>query len=96
MDQGSNPNYFAVVVEFEEGDGDLAAVDLKEGSGGEWRSMAQSWGAVWKLDAGSELHAPFSIKLTSEYSGKTLVAENVIPQGWTAGGTYRSVVNYAV
>lgn len=95
VDQGSNPNYFAVVVEFEEGDGDLGAVDLKEGSGsGEWRSMTQSWGAVWKLDAGSELHAPFSIKLTSEYSGKTLVAKNVIPQGWKAGASYRSVVNY--
>ncbi|KAA8533894.1 hypothetical protein F0562_031411 [Nyssa sinensis] len=34
VDQGSNPNYFAVVVEFEEGDGDLAAVDLKEESSG--------------------------------------------------------------
>ncbi|KAJ0043003.1 hypothetical protein Pint_17164 [Pistacia integerrima] len=44
-DQGSNPNYFAVVVEFEAGDGDLGAVDLKEGSGsGEWRSMTQNRG----------------------------------------------------
>ncbi|XP_031287483.1 expansin-B11-like [Pistacia vera] len=45
VDQGSNPNYFAVVVEFEAGDGDLGAVDLKEGSGsGEWRSMTQNRG----------------------------------------------------
>ncbi|KAL5810809.1 hypothetical protein ACOSQ4_027377 [Xanthoceras sorbifolium] len=94
VDQGSNPSYFAVVVEFEEGDGDLAGMDLKEGSAGNWRAMQQSWGAVWKLDAGSELHPPFSIRLTSQYSGQTLVAKNVIPQGWKPGSTYRSLVNY--
>ncbi|XP_024027227.1 putative expansin-B2 [Morus notabilis] len=94
VDQGSNSNYFATVVEFEEGDGDLGAVELKEGSSEEWRKMQQSWGAVWKLDAGAELHPPLSIKLTSQYSGQTLIAKNVIPQGWKPGATYRSVVNY--
>lgn len=96
VDTGSNPNYFAVVVEFEEGDGDLASVELKETSGrdDEWQSMQQSWGAVWKLNAGSELHAPLSIRLTSQYSGRTLVARNVIPDGWKPGATYRSLVNY--
>ncbi|XP_031281192.1 expansin-B5-like [Pistacia vera] len=84
-EQRLNPNYFAVVVEFEEGDGDLGAVDLKEGSGsGECRSMTQSWGAVWKL----------SIKLTSKYAGKTPAAENMIPQGWKAAASYRSVVEF--
>lgn len=97
VDQGSNPYYFATVVEYEEGDGDLASVDLKEeGSSGsdEWRAMQQSWGAVWKLDAGSELHPPLSIRLTSQYSGQTLVAKHVIPDGWQAGATYRSLVNF--
>ncbi|XWS36971.1 hypothetical protein CRYUN_Cryun19dG0003100 [Craigia yunnanensis] len=61
VDLGSNSNYFVVLVEFEEGDGDLAGVYLKELSRGfgDWRAMQQSWGAVWKLDAGSELHPPF-------------------------------------
>ncbi|KAH9678523.1 hypothetical protein WN944_024652 [Citrus x changshan-huyou] len=95
VDQGSNPNYLAVVVEFEDGDGDLAGVDVKEGSG-EWRAMQQSWGATWKLDAGSELHPPLSLRLTSQYSSQTLVANNVIPQGWMPGATYRSLVNYNV
>ncbi|KAL5744232.1 hypothetical protein ACOSP7_027086 [Xanthoceras sorbifolium] len=94
VDQGSNQNYFAVVVEFEEGDGDLAGVDLKEGSADQWKSMQQSWGAVWKLDAGSGLKPPFSIRLTSQYSGQTLLAKNVIPQGWKPGATFRSQVNY--
>ncbi|KAF9589846.1 hypothetical protein IFM89_028781 [Coptis chinensis] len=96
VDAGSNSNYFAVVVEFEEGDGDLAGVALREESNESmaWREMQQSWGVVWKLDAGSELHAPFSIRLKSQYSGQTLVATNVIPQGWKPGGTYRSLVNF--
>ncbi|KAJ4706400.1 Expansin-B2 [Melia azedarach] len=96
VDQGSNPNYFAVVVEFEEGDGDLAGIYLMDGTSGKWEAMQQSWGAVWKLDAGRELHPPLSIRLTSQYSGKTLVAKNVIPDGWKPGATYRSLVNYNV
>ncbi|KAL5569863.1 hypothetical protein UlMin_026438 [Ulmus minor] len=94
VDAGSNPEYFATVVEFEEGDGDLAGLELKEASSDEWRPMQQSWGAVWKLDAGSQLHPPLSIRLTSQYSDKTLVAKNVIPDGWKPGSTYRSLVNY--
>ncbi|KAK6926429.1 RlpA-like protein, double-psi beta-barrel domain [Dillenia turbinata] len=96
IDQGSNPNYFAVVIEFEDGDGDLGGVALMEESAksSEWRTMQQSWGAVWKLDAGSTLQAPFSIKLTSLYSGQTVVAKDVIPDGWQPGATYRSVVNF--
>ncbi|PSS33198.1 Expansin-B15 like [Actinidia chinensis var. chinensis] len=97
VDLGSNPNYISVVVEFEDGDGDLAHVDLKEASSKtnkQWRAMQRSWGAVWKLDAGSQLKPPFSIRLTSEYSGQTLVVRNVIPNGWRPGATYRSLVNY--
>ncbi|KAK6794253.1 hypothetical protein RDI58_007706 [Solanum bulbocastanum] len=104
VDQGSNSEYFAVVIEFEEGDGDLAKVELKEkrsrvisrAKNYKWRQMQQSWGAVWKLDAGSELHPPFSIRLTSQYSDQILIAKNVIPTGWQPGATYRSLVNYRV
>ncbi|KAH0686159.1 hypothetical protein KY290_017753 [Solanum tuberosum] len=97
----SNSEYFAVVIEFEEGDGDLAKVELKEKissitKNSKWRQMQQSWGAVWKLDAGSELHPPFSIRLTSQYSDQILIAKNVIPTGWQPGATYRSLVNYRV
>ena len=96
MDSGSNQEYFATLVEFEDGDGDLAKVELKEAhdDSSSWDSMQQSWGAVWKLDKGSPLKAPFSIRLTTLESGKTIVANNVIPAQWTPGQTYRSIVNF--
>ncbi|CAJ1783372.1 unnamed protein product [Sphenostylis stenocarpa] len=96
VDSGSNQEYFATLVEYEDGDGDLAKVELKEAQddSNSWDSMQQSWGAVWKLDKGSPLKAPFSIRLTTLESGKTIVANNVIPAEWTPGQTYRSIVNF--
>ncbi|URD89135.1 atexpb2, expb2, athexp beta 1.4 atexpb2 (expansin b2) [Musa troglodytarum] len=85
VDAGSNQNYLAVLIVYEGGDGDLAAVDMQQGASGSWIPMQQSWGA---------LQPPFSFRLTSGLSGKTLVATNVIPAGWQAGSTYTSTVNY--
>ncbi|OMO78511.1 Major pollen allergen Lol pI [Corchorus capsularis] len=95
VDAGSNPNYFATLIEYEAGDGELGSVELKQALDTDsWQPMQQSWGAVWKLDAGSTLRAPFSIKLTSLDSHQSIVATAVIPAGWTPGQTYRSVVNF--
>lgn len=95
VDSGSNQEYFAVAIEYEDGDGDLDKVELKEAlDSASWYSMQHSWGAVWKLDEGSPLKAPFSIRLTTLKSGKTIVANNVIPAGWSPDQTYRSIVNF--
>ncbi|XP_062221042.1 expansin-B11-like [Phragmites australis] len=96
VDQGSNPFYFEVLVEFEDDDGDLSSVELMEAGCGTWTPMVQNWGALWRFNSntGKALKAPFSLRLTSD-SGKVLVATNVIPAGWKAGATYRSLVNYS-
>nr|AVG44230.1 EXPB3-1 [Boehmeria nivea] len=95
VDPGSNSNYFAALVEFENGDGNVGGADLKQALDSDtWLPMQQSWGAVWKLDTGATLRAPFSIRLKSGQSGSTIVANNVIPAGWQAGQTYRSYVNF--
>ncbi|CAM0903474.1 unnamed protein product [Alopecurus aequalis] len=94
VDAGSNPQYFAVLVQYQNGDGDLSAMELMQtGSGAAWALMQHSWGAVWKFNAGSALQAPLSLRLTSS-SGKKLAATNVIPAGWKAGAAYTSAVNY--
>ncbi|KAM0823803.1 hypothetical protein ACQ4PT_005973 [Festuca glaucescens] len=93
VDQGSNPFYFKTLIEFEDDDGDLKAVALKQAGGTSWTPMRQDWGALWRLNNGQRLRGPFSLRLTSD-SGRKLIAKNVIPANWKAGATYRSLVNY--
>lgn len=94
VDSGSNPSYFATAIEYEGGDGDLRAVELKQSGDGSWVAMQQLWGAVWKLNWGSQLRPPMSIRLTTLKSGNSLVAKDVIPNGWQPGQTYQSLVNF--
>ncbi|KAA3462096.1 Major pollen allergen Lol pI [Gossypium australe] len=89
VDPGSNPNYFATLIEYTNGDGDLASVDLKQALD------TDVVGCGMETDgAGSTLLPPFSLRLTSLDSRKTIVATTVIPAGWEPGKTYRSVVNF--
>ncbi|KAF8653863.1 hypothetical protein HU200_061992 [Digitaria exilis] len=93
IDKGSNPVYFAVLVEFEDGDGDVVQVDLMEANSWVWTPMRESWGSIWRLDSKHRLTAPFSLRITNE-SGKTLVATQVIPANWAPNTYYRSNIQY--
>lgn len=93
VNEGATEYWFAVLIEYEDGDGDLGAVDIKQANSNTWQGMEQIWGAKWCLNAGP-LQAPLSFRLQSLSTGKTLTANNVIPQNWQVSATYRSLVNY--
>jgi hypothetical protein len=109
VEEGSNPFYLAILVEYEDGDGDVVQVDLMEsrpdpaaaGSQdedgvsptGEWAPMKESWGSIWRMDTRRPMQGPFSLRITNE-SGKTLVADQVIPADWAPNAIYRSIVQF--
>jgi hypothetical protein len=97
VEEGSNAVYMAILVEYENGDGDVVQVDIMEAKGpgkGRWTRMRESWGSIWRLDSNHRLQAPFSLRIRNE-SGKTLVARNVIPSNWRPNTFYRSIVQYS-
>ncbi|KAK4414648.1 putative expansin-B2 [Sesamum alatum] len=94
VDSGSNPYYFACVVKYVKGDGDLSSVELQtvNSNQDEWRPMQHSWGATWKIDLDSGAKPPFSIRLITRQSKKVIVAKHVIPANWQPGKSYNSLV----
>lgn len=93
VNEGATDLWFAFLVEYEDRDGDLGAVNLKQANSDTWQAMQQIWGANWCLNSGP-LQAPFSIWLQSLSTQRTLTVYNVIPQSWQPRATYRSLVNY--
>ncbi|KQJ97765.1 expansin-B2 [Brachypodium distachyon] len=94
VERGSNNNYLAVLVQHANKDGNVVQVDLKDsGSYGSWTPMKRSWGAIWRMDTGRPLKAPFSFRMRSEF-GATKVAYQVIPVNWKGGNNYWSNVQY--
>jgi hypothetical protein len=55
--------------------------------------MKESWGSIWRLDTRRPSQGPFSLRITNE-SGKTLVADQVIPADWVPKAVYRSIVQF--
>jgi hypothetical protein len=94
IEHGSGPNYLAILVEYEDGDGDVVQVDLMEANSGVWTPMRESWGSIWRIDTARHLQAPFSMRITNE-SGKQLVADKIIPANWAPNASYRSIVQYS-
>jgi len=59
-----------------------------------WQAMQRNSGADWYISGSQPSRAPFSIRLITLSTRKTLTAVNVIPQNWKPGATYRSIVNF--
>ncbi|XP_051139585.1 putative expansin-B2 [Andrographis paniculata] len=93
IDTGSNRNYLAFVIEYQNGDGDIGSIELLPSNSKQWLVMQQSWGATWKCDLPNGIEGPYSVKFTTIESKKTIVALNAIPANWTPGSSYSSNVN---
>nr|QBG67121.1 expansin-B3-like [Triticum aestivum] len=90
---GSNAVYLAVLIEYEDMDGDVIQVDMKEANSGSWTPMRESWGSIWRMDTNRRLQGPFAIRITSD-TGKTLVANNAIPAYWQQDHAYWSNLQF--
>ncbi|KVI11474.1 Barwin-like endoglucanase, partial [Cynara cardunculus var. scolymus] len=89
VSQKSNPNWFAMAIEYANGDGGFGHVEIAAGGTQNYSAMDNIWGAVWKKDIAPSYKPPFSFRLTSA-DGKTLVATNVIPLNFAPGQKYSS------
>ncbi|CAM0877568.1 unnamed protein product [Alopecurus aequalis] len=99
MHHDSNANFLAILVEYEDGDGDVVQVDIMESRRGDgrptgvWMHMKEDWGSIWRVDRYPPFQGPFSLRITNE-SGKTLIANQVIPAHWKPETPYRSIVQF--
>jgi hypothetical protein len=93
VQHGSNPMYLAVLVEFEDKDGDVVQVDIMQHNSGYWEPMHESWGSIWRIDPNRPLQGPYSLRITNE-SGRKLVAKNIIPANYIPDTNYRSYIQY--
>ncbi|KAL4572338.1 hypothetical protein LXL04_019111 [Taraxacum kok-saghyz] len=88
-----NPYWFAVALEYADGDGGFGSVEIAPNGTKHFVSMDNIWGAVWKINIDPSFQAPFSFRLTSGH-GKTRIANNVIPKKFAIGHKYFSNVNF--
>lgn len=68
--------------------------NIMQANSNEWMEMAHVWGATWCINGGP-LEGPFSVKLTTLSTAKTLSARDVIPRNWSPKATYTSRLNFS-
>ncbi|CAA7390999.1 unnamed protein product [Spirodela intermedia] len=94
VNEGSTEYWLSLLVEFEDGDGDVGSMHIQEAGSAEWLEMKHLWGANWAI-IGGPLSGPFSVKLTTLSTQTTLSARDVIPKNWSPKATYTSGLNFA-
>ncbi|KAM0957286.1 hypothetical protein ACFX13_026069 [Malus domestica] len=93
VNEGSTNYWLSLLVEFEDGDGDVGSMHIRPASSSEWIEMSHVWGANWCINGGP-LKGPFSVKITTLSTAKTLSARDVIPGNWSPKATYTSRLNF--
>uniref|UniRef100_A0A0D9W7G1 Expansin-like EG45 domain-containing protein n=1 Tax=Leersia perrieri TaxID=77586 RepID=A0A0D9W7G1_9ORYZ len=93
VNEGSTNFWLSLLVEFEDGQGDIGSMQIKQANSVEWLDMKHVWGATWCLVRGP-LVGPFSVRLTTLSAQKTLTAREVIPKNWKPTATYTSRLNF--
>ncbi|CAI9101320.1 OLC1v1038614C1 [Oldenlandia corymbosa var. corymbosa] len=94
VNTGSNRYFFAVAVEYENGDGDVASLEIQPAGWRQFVPMQQMYGSTYKWNIPNGANAPYSIRVTEVESRRSAVAQNVIPRGWTPGAHYTANVNF--
>ncbi|CAK8575646.1 unnamed protein product [Lathyrus sativus] len=92
VNEGSTPFWLSLLVEFEDAEGDIGTMHIRENGSNEWLQMNHVWGANWCI-IGGPLRGPYSVKLSSS-TGRTLSARDVIPSNWVPKATYTSRLNF--
>ncbi|CAH9089184.1 unnamed protein product [Cuscuta europaea] len=92
VNEGSTPYWLSLLVEFENGDGDIGSMHIQETGSKKWLEMNHLWGANWVFNG--PLRGPLSVKITTLSSGATLTATGVIPRNWAPKATYTSRLNF--
>jgi hypothetical protein len=93
VNEGSTNFWLSLLVEFEDGQGDIGSMQIKQANSVEWLDMKHVWGATWCLVRGP-LVGPFSVRLTTLSAQKALTARDVIPRNWKPTATYTSRLNF--
>ncbi|KAJ9692779.1 hypothetical protein PVL29_011730 [Vitis rotundifolia] len=71
VNEGSTNYWLLLLVEFEDGDGDVGSMHIREASSTEWLEIRHVWGANQYI-IGRTLKRPFSVKLTTHSTGRNL------------------------
>ncbi|KAK8944255.1 Expansin-B16 [Platanthera zijinensis] len=93
VNEGSTEYWLSLLVEFEDGDGDIGAMHIKPSTSTEWQEMKHIWGANWCI-IGGPLAGPFSVRVTTLSTQRSLSARDVIPRNWSPKATYTSRLNF--
>ncbi|KAJ3680349.1 hypothetical protein LUZ60_016627 [Juncus effusus] len=94
INEGSTDFWLSLLVEYEDGDGDIGAMQIKQANSVQWLDMKHVWGATWCI-VGGPLKGPFSIQVTTLSTKRSLSARDVIPKNWSPKATYTSRLNFS-